>query len=85
MTDFSEDERRQYAAHLILERGRNVHFLDIMEGAPEFFEIPDNEYLDEATAELIDRDISKAIIRVSWPNSDVVYSDNFGDEDEGGT
>jgi len=82
MRELTEDERRNYAAHLILERARTVEFLDVVEGATAFFDFKDDEYLDEDVAELIDTDIGKAIIRVSWPDDDGVYSDNFGDEDE---
>lgn len=83
MVDLTEDERRQYAAHLILERARNVPFLDIAEGVAEFLGLDGNEYLDNSIVELVDKDIRDAIIRVSWSDNDDVYSDNFGDEEEG--
>jgi hypothetical protein len=71
------DERREYAATLVLEHARDVEYMSVHEMAEEHLE--GGEISDEDAKAVHDL-ISKATVTVSWPDSDMEWS-NDDDED----
>lgn len=72
------EEQRQYAATLILEHARNVAYMSVFEMAEEHLE--DADEISDEDAKAVHDLISKATITISFPDSDLEWS-NQDDED----
>lgn len=68
------DEQRDYAATLILEHARDVEYMSVFEMAEEYLEGADE--IEDEDAKAVHDLIHKATVTVSWPDSDVEWSND---------
>jgi hypothetical protein len=63
-----EEDKYDYAEHLILEHATDVEYLTVFEAATEYFGIPDDDELSEEDGRAVDDLLSKAVITVTFPD-----------------
>jgi hypothetical protein len=74
------DKLYRYAADLILKNATEIEYLTIGEVA-EDHGFPHG--INDAEQDLVDDLISKATVRVSWPDHEYIYGNTFEDDTDG--
>lgn len=63
---WSGEDLREYAEHLIKDHATSIEFLSIFEMADQFFELGEGGELSEEDAKKVNDMLCKATITVSW-------------------
>lgn len=74
----TSDELRQYAAELLLEP--RVELTDVFDMAEEYL----GEAIGDTDAKTVDGLLSSAVITVTWPDSDLEWSNQDDTDEDGG-
>lgn len=63
----TEEEKYDYAEHLILEHATDVEFLTVFEAADQYFGLGDDEELSDEDGRDVNQIIDRAIVTVTFP------------------